>query len=352
MGGVSAEHSISIRSAAAICAALSKTPHDVTVVGLATDGTWLCADFSALLQSARDKLVTVERDAGQPVGLAFDGDRTRLIDLASGSTIVEGVDVVFPALHGPGGEDGSVQGLLESMRVAFVGAGSGASAIAIDKLAMKHLCKGCGIEQADFVDVSDLNDREAIDLIEASFGFPCFVKPSRLGSSLGISRVGESAGLAEALEQARRFDVRVVVEQAVDGREIEVAMMGDRNPDISPAGEIVAKGGFYDFESKYVTDDVELIAPTRVDPDTYDRMVSVSRRAWNAIGCRGMARADFFVRNGDGKVLLNELNTIPGFTAISMFPRLWKATGLSMEEIVERLIALALESGPPRPSGS
>ena len=251
------------------------------------------------------------------------------------------VDVVFPVLHGPHGEDGTVQGLLDVIGVPFVGAGCAASAMAMDKLCMKTLCTGLGIPQADFLAVGRNSAEELAPRIRSAFGFPCFVKPANLGSSVGISRVESPDGLASALAEARRWDPRVLVERAIDAREIEIALLGSDVPALTPAGEIVA-AGFYDFDTKYIGDDARLIVPAELDENALKTVRDIAVLVWNIIGCRGMARADFFVDRRSGQVLFNEVNTIPGFTRISMYPRLWQAAGVSIEELVDTLVRLAL----------
>ena len=293
-----------------------------------------------MLERARTELLEITDDDGQAVVLGSAGGKAVLLAAPGASPVTtEPYDVVFPVLHGPGGEDGTVQGLLESHGVAFVGAGCAASAMAMDKLVMKTLCRGAQIAQAEFLAAGNAGAEQLAPRIEETFGFPCFVKPARLGSSVGISRVDGPAALARALEEARRWDRRVLIERAVRGREIEIAMLGRDEPQMSPPGEIITSGGFYDFEAKYVSDNAGLIAPTKVDPDRLSIVHDYAAAVWKLIGCRGMARADFFIE-GD-QVLFNELNTIPGFTDISMFPRLWACAGIDMSSLVDRLVRLA-----------
>jgi D-alanine-D-alanine ligase len=251
-------------------------------------------------------------------------------------------DLVFPVLHGPGGEDGSVQGMLESLGLPFVGAGSRASAIAMDKLTMKTLAAGAGLPQTDFFEASGLDSEETSACVEKSFGFPCFLKPSGLGSSVGITKVETASGIEAALAEARRYDRRVIVERAVAGRELEMALLGGASPETSPLGEIATATGFYDFKSKYVDTGAALIVPAEVGDNVRSEADALAARVWQLIGCHGMARVDFFLQN-DGRLLFNEVNTIPGFTAISMFPRCWQAAGLSMAALVGRLLAGAAE---------
>ncbi len=349
MGGASAEHVVSLRSAAAVVSALESAGHRIGTVAIERNGTWRYGDHRALLERARTELLEITPDDGQAVVLASTGGKAVLLAAPGARPAeTEPYDVVFPVLHGPGGEDGTVQGLLESHGVAFVGAGCAASAMAIDKLVMKTLCRGAQIAQADFLAAGDASADQLAPRIEETFGFPCFVKPARLGSSVGISRVDRPTALARALEEARRWDRRVLIERAVRGREIEIAMLGGDEPQMSPPGEIITTAGFYDFDAKYVSDNAGLLAPTEVDPDRLSIIHDYAAAVWKLIGCRGLARADFFLE-GD-QVLFNELNTIPGFTDISMFPRLWACAGIDTPSLVDRLVHLALEnesaSGP------
>jgi len=345
-GGVSGEHSISLRSAATVVPGLEDAGYETTVVGIASDGRWLLGDLRPLLERSRTELVTLTPDAGRPVSLVNDGTGARLETLGGAplGTREAEFDVVFPALHGPGGEDGTVQGFLELLGVPFVGAGCTASAIAMDKLAMKYVCAGAGIPQAEFLSAGSCSADELIARIESAFGFPCFVKPANLGSSVGISRVAAPGALAAALAEAHRWDRRVVVERAVNAREIEVGLLGNEDPEISPAGEIVPKKGFYDFESKYCDDAAaDLVAPAEVGAEALASIRKIARDVWDLIGCRGLARADFFVERDTGAVLFNEINTLPGMTRISMYPRLWAIAGVEPSRLFRRLVELALE---------
>lgn len=354
MGGISGEHSISVRSAATVVPALEAAGHEVLVIGVSRSGRWLLSDFRPLLEAAGNGLVEVEEDRGTPTFLARRDGNVQLLRLdgsQSGFGLEEPIDVVFPLMHGPGGEDGSLQGMLDTVGVPYVGAGCRASALAMDKLAMKTLCAGAEIPQVEFLSVGT----DAADALEAriagAFGFPCFVKPANLGSSVGISRVTARDALADALSEARRWDSRVIVERAVDAREIEVALIGDEQQvETSPPGEIVAPGGFYDFDAKYVGSEAGLIVPAELTERQLADIRAIVERVWALIGCRGMARADFFLEKSSGRLLFNELNTIPGFTEISMYPRLWTHAGETIEGLVARLLALALQSRPNEPT--
>jgi len=343
-GGASGEHAISIRSAATVVPALERAGHRVTCIGITRSGNWRLDDFSGLLRAAVTDLVEVSENAGRAAVLVRLDPRKAGIVLPERGEPANGlppVDVVFPVLHGPHGEDGTMQGLLEVVGVPFVGAGCAASAMAMDKLCMKTLCVGLGIPQTDFLAVGHDDAATLAKRIREAFDFPCFVKPANLGSSVGISRVATADGLAKALTEARRWDPRVLVERAVDAREIEIALLGGDIPSLTPVGEIVA-AGFYDFDTKYVGDSAQLVVPAELEDAAIGLIRSIAVRVWDMIGCRGMARADFFVERTSGRVLFNEVNTIPGFTRISMYPRLWQAAGVEIDALVDLLVRIAL----------
>ncbi len=340
MGGVSAEHAISLRSARAVITALGELRHTVIPTAVTKSGQWLAGDMRDLLGRADGELLEVPADAGRPVVAAPAVSGGRLLSLDGGEGAGDEFDIALPVLHGPGGEDGTVQGLFETLGIPFVGAGSAASAMAMDKLAMKTLAAGAGIEQVEFMAAGNDDAAALAARIESAFGFPCFVKPALLGSSVGISKVDRRQDLAAALSQARRWGRRVIVERAVRAREIELSMLGGAVPEIAPAGEIVPKASFYDFEDKYVNSGAGLLVPAELEQATAERLEDVARRVWDLIGCSGMLRVDFFVEAG--RVLLNEANTIPGFTAISMYPRSWKTAGVEMPELLTRLIDIAI----------
>ncbi len=354
MGGPSAEHPISLRSAATVVGALRAGGHHVTTVGIAKNGCWRSADFTDLLADARTSLVEVGADTGDPVSPVWRGNRAVIASSDDpSSAVLQDIDVVFPVLHGPGGEDGRIQGLLDSLGFAYVGSGCQASALAMDKLAMKLLCAGAGVPQADFIEAGTAGADELAARVAASFGFPCFIKPCNLGSSVGITKATGARDLGKGLELARSFDPRVIIERAIDAREVEVAVL-DAAPasvsteiDVSPPGEIVPAGEFYDFDAKYVHDDAELIAPAKIDPAIHRQLGQYAREIWRLVGCKGLARVDFFVEHQTGQVLFNEINTLPGFTEISMFPRLWKEGGLGPTELFDRIVRKAASEKTP-----
>lgn len=336
LGGRSSEHAISCVSGRAIVAALDPQRYDVRVVGIRRDGLWVMAD-----------------DAG--LGVVVDGERLPEVASTAQRVTLEqalAVDVAFPVLHGPWGEDGSVQGLLETMDVPFVGSGVLASGAAMDKSVMKHLLAAAGLPIGASVTITDRawqRDAEAVLEQVGALGLPVFVKPCRAGSSLGITRVAELSQLVPAILEARRHDPRVIVEAAVvDAREIECGVLVDGSgaPRASRCAEIIVRSAhaFYDFEAKYLDDSADLIVPAELPLEWEVRVQELAVRAFDALGCEGLARVDFFLR-ADGSLLVNEVNTMPGFTSISMFPRMWAASGVNYPDVVDSLVADALRKG-------
>jgi D-alanine-D-alanine ligase len=258
------------------------------------------------------------------------------------------VDVVFPVLHGPYGEDGTIQGMLELAGVPYVGSGVLGSAASMDKPTMKKIFAHHGLPQVAWVALTrkqwEKGRERWTEEIEDSLGYPCFVKPANLGSSVGIRKAEDADGLASAIDEAARLDRRIIVEEGIDAREIEVSVVGNEDPEVSVPGEIVIKkDGFYDYEAKYVEGGMELIAPAPIPEETTEEIRRVARTAFEAVDAAGMARVDFFLERGTDRLLLNEINTIPGFTPTSVYAELWATSGLPYEELLDRLIRLALE---------
>jgi len=324
-GGRSSEHEISLASARSVLAALDPDRYDVVGVEIGRDGRWQLEPGS-LQQS-----VTSEASGGAAVPVPAT-DAT--------PAVLGAVDVVLPILHGPFGEDGTVQGLLELLDVAYVGAGVAASALAMDKDLFKKVMRDSGIPVARHHTI------RLGDPVENPFGYPVFVKPARLGSSVGISKVRGESSLAEAVALARRHDEKVLVEEFVDGLEVEVGVLGNRVPPpiASLPGSIDTLGrDWYDFESKYDTDGMELVVPPDLPEETIELVQRRAVDAFVASECEGLARVDFFVRSSDGEVIVNELNTMPGFTATSVYAKLFDASGIGYAELLDRLVDLALE---------
>ncbi|HEU5306619.1 MAG TPA: D-alanine--D-alanine ligase family protein [Acidimicrobiia bacterium] len=331
-GGRSAEHDVSRVTAVAVARALDPDRYEVVPVAITTEGRWLLAD------SAQRAI------AGGPAALprAFDVDG----ELAPAVGALD-VDVVFPLLHGPYGEDGTVQGLLELADLPYVGSGVVGSAVAMDKVMMKRAFAAAGLPYARTVDFRAGHDRAGlVGQVEDELGYPCFVKPANLGSSVGVSKARDRAELDAACDLALTYDEWIVVEEAIEGREIELAVLGDDPPTVSVAGEIVPGDDFYSYADKYEADDAELLVPAPLTDEQLAEAQLLACRAFEACRCEAMARVDLFLQEGgrraDGAFLVNEVNTIPGFTPISMYPRLWEATGVPYPELLDRLIDLAL----------
>ena len=314
-------------SAASIIAALEPERYTAIPVAIGRDGQWLDPWTSvALLPAKASALCSCEA-----VKVSHQPGRS------------EGFDIVFPVLHGPYGEDGRLQGLLDMGDLPYVGSGVPGSACGMDKDVMKLLFRANGLPTLPHVAVTRGRALSRCAAIESRVGYPAFVKPANLGSSVGIRRVKDRGSLRAALEYAGKFDLKIVVEPGVDAREIECAVLGNDRPRASLPGEIIAPSGFYDYETKYETDEAELVVPAALATEQVASIQELAVHAFEAIGCSGLARVDFFIEKATDRILLNEVNTMPGFTSISMFPRMWAATGLAYPALVERLIELGFD---------
>jgi D-alanine-D-alanine ligase len=351
-GGRSTEHGISCISAGSVLRALDRSMFDVVPVGITPQGRWVLApDEPERLTITDGRLPDVDESGA---ALVFAGDPTNrdLVVQEPGQvpSVLASVDVVFPLLHGPYGEDGTIQGLLELAGVPYVGSGVLSSAAAMDKATAKTLLAAAGLSQAPYVVITDrdwqVDEPGSLVRVADALALPVFVKPARAGSSVGITKVKSWGELPGAIETAREHDPKVVIEQAVVAREIECAVLEREDglgPIASVCAEIKVRGDheFYDFEAKYLDDVTELVVPADLPPELAERVRDAACRAYDALGCEDYARVDFFV-TAEGDVVLNELNTIPGFTSISMFPRLWAESGIDYPALVERLIRSAL----------
>jgi len=349
-GGRSGEHEISLASARSVMDAIDKGKYDVVPIGITKEGRWIASgDPLKALQAG-------EASASQPAALLGDPSRRGLIPLedterAVKATRVTELDVIFPVLHGPYGEDGTVQGLLDLAGIPYVGAGVTASALGMDKAIFKDVMIAHGLPIADYLAFKrkewEADPEGVIEQIEERLGYPVFTKPANLGSSVGISKCHDRPGLARGLAEAARYDRKLLVEVAVPAaREIEVSVLGNDDPIASVPGEIIPSREFYSYAAKYL--DVgdkasKLLIPAPISPEQAERVRDLAVRAYKAIDCAGMARADFLLSGQTGELYVSELNTIPGFTAISMYPKLWAASGISYPELIDRLIELALE---------
>ena len=336
--GRSSEHDVSRVTAVAVSKALDPERYEVMPVAITKDGEWLRAD-------AARELIARDPDA---LPAAFDVAGSQL-DQLGGAVAVPGgdelgVDVVIPLLHGPYGEDGTIQGLLELADLTYVGAGVVGSAVGMDKVMMKRAFSGCGLPQANYLVLRDGEDRDRFAAAaEAELGLPCFVKPANMGSSVGVNKAHDRAELDAAIDEALEFDEWIVAEEAVTGREIEVGVLGDAPPAASVPGEIVPGAEFYTYADKYEDGSAELLIPAPLDEARTAEVRALAVEAF--VACRGeaMARVDFFFEEDGRGFLVNELNTIPGFTPISMYPKLWAASGLPYDQLLDRLIQLAIE---------
>jgi len=355
-GGRSGEHEVSLAGAASVMAAIDRSRFEVLPIGIGTDGRWLVGGdpLRALCDAARLALGTGSSDAASKHELleratAADAGAA-LARMESSESLPPGLranlDVVLIMLHGPQGEDGTVQGLLELAGIPYTGAGVLASAVGMDKGAMKDLFRAHGLPVVEYALVRRHDwerDRQAVArAIARDIGFPCFVKPANLGSSVGVSKVKAVEDLDGAIDLAAHHDRRILVERAVQGREVEVAVLGNDTPMASVPGEVCYAGEWYDYETKYGGGRTTFKVPAPLSADTTDMVRALAVRAFKAIDGAGMARVDFFVEL-DGRVLVNEINTIPGFTQTSAYPRLWEASGIPYPELIARLIELALE---------
>ena len=341
-GGRSVEHEVSLVSAKAIMGALDPARYEVVPVAVTRDGTWEARGTRALLR-ANPGLADL-------LGLARPGKAAARSGRAAGRGAAGGrsaIDVVFPIVHGTGGEDGALQGLLTLADVPFVGAGVLGSALGMDKAAMKAMFDHAGLPQARNLALSraqyDADPRAAMERGATHCGLPCFVKPANGGSSVGVTKAKNRDALAAGLRLAFRYDRKVIVETAVDAREIECSVLGNERPVASIAGEIVPAGEFYDYSSKYLDEGSQLIIPAPITPGQLAIVRDVAVRAFQVLDLEGLARVDFFLDRKTGAVLLNEVNTLPGFTPISMYPKLWEASGVPFPRLVDRLITLAFE---------
>jgi D-alanine-D-alanine ligase len=350
-GGRSGEHEVSLHSARAVMAALERAGHEVVPIGITTAGRWLVAGDPMRALSSGDaggeRVATMLPEPGHsglvPIDETLDG---ALPGVAAGNA-VGSLDLVFPVLHGTYGEDGTVQGLFELASVPYAGSGVLGSALGMDKVVQKTLWRGLDLPVVDFQSVLRRDVRADADAvvarIERELGYPCFVKPANLGSSVGVSKARSRDELRHALDEAARYDAKVLVERGVDGRELEVGVLGNHDPIASVVGEIVPGAEFYNYRAKYLDSGSAAVIPADVADAVAREVQRLAIQAFRAVEAAGLARVDFFLERGSGRLYLNEINTMPGFTQISMFPKLWEASGLSFADLVARIAELALE---------
>ena len=344
-GGMSPEHEVSLRSAESVLNNIDKEKYNIFPVGITKEGQWILfggKDYS-MLPAGTWKNYSGNRPAAiSPVRgqglLSFEGD----------CVVRERIDVVFPVLHGENGEDGAMQGLLQLAGIPYVGPHIAASAVAMDKTLTKLVADQAGVPQAAWhlVRGGDLNNHmdNTLDTLEKRFSYPMFVKPAGTGSSVGVSKAADREALSTALMAAAAFDDKILVEEFIHGREVEVAVMGNDNPVASICGEIDSGAEFYDYEAKYVTDTSVAYIPARISVEVEEQVREAAVKIYSAIGCQGLSRVDFFVTYEDNRVVFNEINTLPGFTSISMYPKLFAASGIPYSELIDALLNLAVEA--------
>jgi D-alanine-D-alanine ligase len=340
-GGRSGEHEVSIASAQSVLRALDPEKYEVVPIGITKDGRWLVGDGA-------QKLLPDVLKRGRRVVLPPDPSAGSLMTVGESPAAPPArIDVMFPVLHGTFGEDGTVQGLLDLAGVPYVGAGVLGSAVGMDKDVQKRLFREAKLPVVEFIAITraewQRNPRSVEKAVAKKFRYPVFVKPATLGSSVGMTKVRTARGLPAAMDEAAQFAQKILVERAVKAREIEVAVLGNEHPEAAIPGEIIPHREFYDYAAKYLEEGTQLRIPAKLNTAQVKRFQDFACRAFRAIECRGMARVDFFLEKRTGKIYLNELNTIPGFTSISMYPKMWEASGVSYSQLIDRLIELALD---------
>lgn len=345
-GGISPEHEVSLRSAESVLNEIDKQRYNLFPVGITKAGQWLLfggTDYSMLPQGT-----WMDHPDNCPAAISPVRGQG-LLCFASDAVRTQPIDVVFPVLHGENGEDGAMQGLLQMAGIPYVGPHVAASAVAMDKTLTKLVADHAGILQAawELVRSEELGERleSTLERLENRFAYPMFVKPAGTGSSVGVSKAANREALAQALACAGKFDRKILVEEFIPGREIEVAVMGNDSPVASICGEIDSGVEFYDYDAKYITDTSTAYVPARIDQAVAEQVREAAVKVYTAIGCQGLSRVDFFVTYQDSRVVFNEINTIPGFTSISMYPKLFAASGIPYSRLIDNLLELAMEAG-------
>ena len=343
-GGRSGEHEVSILSANSVISAIDRQKYDVVPIGITKEGRWLPGQSPVPLVESKELQVRLlgSSSTNEPISLISHQKQGEIL-----SGILEKVDVIFPVMHGPFGEDGTIQGLLELAGIPYVGGGVLASSVGMDKALMKAVFIQNGLPVGDYLVYLRKewrsNPERVLNEIEKKIAYPCFIKPANLGSSVGISKAHQRDELKEALDLAAEYDRKIVVEKMLTGKEIECGVLGNDEPEASIPGEIVPCTEFYDYEAKYILNDSQLIIPAKIAPDLIQKVQDLAIRSFKAVDCAGLARVDFFVDMTKNEIYVNEINTIPGFTKISMYPKMWEATGIGYTELIDRLLQLAVE---------
>ncbi len=351
-GGRSGEHEVSLASATSVMANLDREKYEVVPIGITKEGGWLLGTEPARLMAAEQHInhtENTETETTTAVTLTGDPRMRRLIPLESGEQLQDNgaLDVIFPVLHGTYGEDGTLQGLLDMADVPYVGCGVLGSALGMDKEKMKMVFQAVGLPSVDYL-VYRRNEWERspttiMDAIEQRLGYPCFVKPVNLGSSVGINKAHDRAELEHAINVAAEYDRKIIIDRGINCRELECAVLGNDEPLASVVGEVIASNEFYDYHAKYLDNKSQVIIPADIPQATAEEVRRQAVTAFLALDLSGLARVDFFLEKESGQVYINEVNTMPGFTQISMYPKLWEASGLTYAQLLDRLVELAIE---------
>jgi len=337
-GGKSAEHEISLLSAKNVYEAIDRTKFDPVLIGIDKTGRWLINDAEKFLLNSDNPALVKINPNGKDVSLRPESNGMFSAEGAGNFAI----DVVFPILHGPFGEDGTVQGFLKLADIPYVGPGVLGSAVGMDKDVMKRLLRDAGIPIGKFITIKSHENIPSFAEIKNELGTPFFIKPANMGSSVGISKVRDETELAAALKDAFLYDTKIIIEEFIPGREIECAVLGNEEPAASAPGEIIPSHDFYSYDAKYLDEKgAALEIPAKLDEETKKRIQNLAVKVFQALCCEGLSRVDFFLKK-DGEIIVNEINTMPGFTKISMYPKMWEASGISYSELITRLIELAI----------
>jgi len=342
-GGRSAEHEVSLQSGKSIIDALDREKYDLMIIGIDKQGQWLIFPQNDFLINANDPAKISLATSGNPVAIIAGTGENKLYDINNGKYLTT-PDVVFPILHGPFGEDGTMQGLLKLMDLPFVGPSVLGSAVSMDKDIMKKLMDFAKIPNAEFFTfINRSKNNPSFDTVEKALGMPVFIKPANMGSSVGVSKANNKNEFEKYLALAYQFDHKVIVEKYIKGREIECAVLGNEQPEASVPGEIVAHHEFYSYDAKYIDEKgASLLIPAKLDENTQKRVQSIAIKSFQALNCEGLGRVDMFITEDDD-IFVNEINTLPGFTKISMYPKLWAETGISYKNLISELLALAIQ---------
>jgi D-alanine-D-alanine ligase len=343
-GGKSVEHEVSLQSAKNIIDAIDKDKYEIILIGIDKQGNWHLNSSSHYLLNENDPKLIKLNNSGEQLGLIPGREEKQLVNITGSYQAIGNIDVIFPVIHGTGGEDGTMQGFLKLANIPFVGPGVLGSAVCMDKDVAKRLLRDAGIPVSKFLSYTRVNSSKInFSEVKEKLGLPVFIKPANSGSSVGVSKAADAEQFARAVSEAFKFDTKILIEEYVKGREIECSVLGNENPEASVAGEVVAQHDFYSYDAKYIDDNGAVLKiPTDLPDGILPKIQEIAIESFKILGCEGMARVDFFLTE-DNRIYVNELNTIPGFTKISMYPKLWEASGLSYSKLIDRLIELALE---------